>query len=73
VRLHGWHFPAKRRVVEVFDGTFTANPMTMSAGLAAMEMLDAEMFSRLEELGDRLAWKLQCALTSADVAGQITG
>jgi len=47
--------------------------MTMSAGLAAMEMLDAEMFSRLEELGDRLAWKLQCALTSADVAGQITG
>lgn len=65
--------PRQGQPVVPHGGTFTANPMTMSAGFAAMDMLDVEVFRRLEELGDMLARKLRSALTSAGVAGQVTG
>jgi glutamate-1-semialdehyde 2,1-aminomutase len=65
--------PRRGQPVVPHGGTFTANPMTMSAGLAAMEMLDEDAFARLEEIGDALAQKLQAALASAGVAGQVTG
>jgi glutamate-1-semialdehyde 2,1-aminomutase len=35
-------------------GTFTANPVTMSAGLAALELLRAQEIARINSLGDRL-------------------
>jgi glutamate-1-semialdehyde 2,1-aminomutase len=35
-------------------GTFSANPVTMRAGLAAMELLPAEEIERVNGLGDRL-------------------
>ena len=35
-------------------GTFTANPVTMSAGLAALELLSPEEITRINTLGDRL-------------------
>lgn len=35
-------------------GTFSANPVTMRAGLAALELLGAEEVNRLNEMGDRL-------------------
>src|SRR5690606_14056636 len=54
-------------------GTFTANPMTMSAGIAAMKLLDMAAFSRLDELGETLAEALRKALVQAGVAGQVTG
>ena len=39
-------------------GTFTANPVTMRAGLAAMEHYSAEDVARINELGDRLRVEL---------------
>lgn len=36
------------------SGTFTANPVSMVAGLAAMRHLTPEVFERLERQGDRL-------------------
>ncbi|RLA03462.1 MAG: aspartate aminotransferase family protein, partial [Gammaproteobacteria bacterium] len=34
------------------SGTFSANPVTMTAGLIAMELFDADAISRLNKLGD---------------------
>jgi glutamate-1-semialdehyde 2,1-aminomutase len=42
-------------------GTFTANPVAMRAGLAALRLLDAAAIQRLNGLGDRLGEGL-CAL-----------
>lgn len=36
------------------SGTFTANPVSMAAGVAAMRGLTPEVFARLERQGDRL-------------------
>jgi glutamate-1-semialdehyde 2,1-aminomutase len=44
-------------------GTFTANPVTMEAGLATMELLDEGAIERINDLGDtareRLAARLE--------------
>ncbi|HEY3960216.1 MAG TPA: aminotransferase class III-fold pyridoxal phosphate-dependent enzyme [Solirubrobacteraceae bacterium] len=54
----------RSRWMDVFDsaradavplaGTFTANPVSMRAGLAALEALDAEAIERIDALGERL-------------------
>ncbi|MEJ0028515.1 MAG: aspartate aminotransferase family protein [Rhizomicrobium sp.] len=54
-------------------GTFNANPMTMAAGLAALEMLDQAAFDRLSRLGDRLRAGLREALRIANVPGAVRG
>src|SRR5205823_2727149 len=38
----------------VSGGTYSANPMSMAAGHAAMEQLTPEAFARLDALGSRL-------------------
>lgn len=35
-------------------GTFSANPLTMTSGIAAMELLDHTAFERLNEIGERV-------------------
>jgi glutamate-1-semialdehyde 2,1-aminomutase len=57
-------FGGREEVMALFDphgpdplehgGTFTANPPTMRAGLAALELLDAAEIARINALGDRL-------------------
>ncbi|CCE10562.1 putative AtrB glutamate-1-semialdehyde 2,1-aminomutase [Bradyrhizobium sp. STM 3843] len=58
-----------REVMKVFDasggrpllpqgGTFSANPLSMVAGLASMTALDQAAFDHLETLGDRLRTQL---------------
>src|ERR1700710_2888001 len=67
-KIMGGGFPVgavggKREFMAVFDprsgkpalphgGTFSANPVTMRAGLAAMELLDEAAFVRLDVIGD---------------------
>ena len=55
------------------SGTFNANPMTMIAGLATLDLLSAEAIQRLNALGDRLGHGLQAALDRAGVVGHVTG
>ncbi|MET0432207.1 MAG: aspartate aminotransferase family protein [Hyphomicrobium sp.] len=43
-----------RRPLLPQGGTFSANPLSMVAGLASMKALDRAAFARLEALGDRL-------------------
>jgi glutamate-1-semialdehyde 2,1-aminomutase len=45
--------PRREGGVEL-GGTFTANPLTMAAGLTAMRLLDADEIARINRLGDSL-------------------
>ncbi|MBT4889953.1 MAG: aspartate aminotransferase family protein [Rhodospirillales bacterium] len=55
------------------SGTFSANPVTMTAGRIAMELYDAEAVTRLNGLGDMARSKLEEAIKIADVPGSVTG
>ncbi len=54
-------------------GTFTANPMTMTAGLAAMRALTPDGVEQLNALGDYARQQLRRSFEMAGVAGQVTG
>jgi len=54
-------------------GTFTANPMTMVAGAAAMRDMTPDAFQRLNTLGERTRAALRATLTALDVPGTVTG
>lgn len=54
-------------------GTFSANPLSMAAGLAAMQALDRDAFARLERLGDLLRERLSQAILRHGAAMSVTG
>jgi len=54
-------------------GTFNANPMSMIAGCAAMELYDEAAHDRLAALGERLRTGLREILQRAGRPGQVTG
>lgn len=71
-------------IMEVFDqtrsplrvehgGTYNANPMTMAAGLSAMEQMTPEAYVHLDRLGDRLREGLRDVLARQGYRGQVTG
>lgn len=55
------------------SGTFSANPITMTAGLKAMELYDKEAVERLNALGDRARRLITEAIRIADVPACVTG
>jgi len=88
-KIIGGGFPVgatggRKEVMRVFDpsegkpavpqgGTFSANPMTMRCGLAALELLDAAAFEHLESLGERTRSGIDRAFRDAGIEGQTTG
>jgi glutamate-1-semialdehyde 2,1-aminomutase len=54
-------------------GTFTANPVTMVAGLATMRKMTPETYDRLNAHGAYLRQQLSEALARAGVPGRVTG
>jgi glutamate-1-semialdehyde 2,1-aminomutase len=88
-KIMGGGFPigatgGRAEVMEVFDpgtrgpriasgGTFSANPVSMTAGLAAMQAMTPAEFDRLEALGARLRGRLADAFRAVGVPGQATG
>lgn len=54
-------------------GTFSANPISMVAGHAAMAALDRAAFARLETLGSNLRKRLENAISRAQAPLSITG
>jgi len=88
-KIIGGGFPVgatggKVEVMAVFDpgskgprilsgGTFSANPVTMTAGLAAMQAMDRTTFARLEDMGARLRARLNDVFTKSGQPGQVTG
>jgi glutamate-1-semialdehyde 2,1-aminomutase len=54
-------------------GTFSANPVTMRAGQAAMQLLDQATFTRLNVMGERIRQGLRDAFARHGIPGQATG
>ncbi len=88
-KIMGGGFPVggvagRKEVMQVFDpsqgrpavphgGTFSANPMSMSCGLAAMKLLDDAAYAELDRKGENLRAALNAAFADAGVPGQATG
>jgi glutamate-1-semialdehyde 2,1-aminomutase len=88
-KIIGGGFPigatgGKAEVMAVFDpgtkgprilsgGTFSANPVSMIAGLAAMQAMDRTAFGRLEEMGGQLRNRLNDVFRKSGQRGQVTG
>ena len=88
-KIMGGGFPVgavggRKKFMAVFDptsgkpplphgGTFSANPVTMVAGLAAMKLLDRDAFVRLDRMGDVARTGITEAFRRAGVPGRVTG
>ena len=76
-------FGGRADIMELFDptqgprvsqaGTFTGNPVTMAAGVAALEKLTADVMTTTEALRDRLAEGVRSVSAEFDVPVQVTG
>ena len=55
------------------SGTFTANPVTMSAGLATMELMTPEAYVALDALGEHARMVANQAFQAVGMEGQVTG
>jgi glutamate-1-semialdehyde 2,1-aminomutase len=55
------------------SGTFSANPITMTAGYTAMKLFDQEAVSNLNALTEKAIEQIQEAIKIADVPVSITG
>jgi glutamate-1-semialdehyde 2,1-aminomutase len=55
------------------SGTFTANPVSMSTGLATMELMTPEAYAALDAMGAHARMVAAQAFQAAGVEGQVTG
>lgn len=88
-KIIGGGFPAgalggRREVMEVMDplaevvlfphsGTFSANPVTMRAGLTAMEFFDRAAVDKVNRLGSRARAGVEEAIAMVDLPACVTG
>ncbi len=88
-KIIGGGFPigavgGRREVMAVFEdnalsrhvsnlGTFSANPISLTAGRVAMELLDVPAIDRLNALGERARQGLQSVLASRELSAVVTG
>jgi glutamate-1-semialdehyde 2,1-aminomutase len=77
-------FGGRRDIMEFYDprrtgprisqgGTFNANPVTMAAGVATLNVLTPEAYTRLDALGERLRGGLARLFSNTRRKGQVTG
>jgi len=77
-------FGGRAEVMSVFDhragrpkaphgGTFNGNPLTMAAGLKALELLTPEAYAELARLGDRVRDGLNAYFSANGMPGQARG
>ncbi len=88
-KIIGGGFPVgatggRREVMAVFDptrgkpalpagGTFSANPVSMRAGIAAMELLDHAAFAHLDAIGEAVREGIDEAFRCEGAEGRTTG
>lgn len=65
--------PAAPKLLFPLSGTFSANPVTMTAGRVAMEHFDAAAVARLNALGDRARHGIAEAIKRAGATACVTG
>jgi glutamate-1-semialdehyde 2,1-aminomutase len=88
-KIIGGGFPVgaiagRKEIMAVFDpshgkpalphgGTFSANPVSMRAGLAAMQLLEESAFARLDALGEAVRTGIDAAFRRSGVPGGTVG
>ena len=65
--------PLADRVLFPHSGTFSANPVTMTAGFATMSLYDEAAVARLKELGRRAVAGIEDAIRATGVTACTTG
>jgi len=65
--------PLAKKVLFPHSGTFSANPMTLTAGLVAMELFDQAAVARLNALAKRAMDGIENAIRSTGVRACVTG
>lgn len=65
--------PLLERVLFPHSGTFSANPITMVAGLAAMKAYDRDTVAHLNKLGAEARWQITSAICETGVHACVTG
>jgi glutamate-1-semialdehyde 2,1-aminomutase len=56
----------------IHSGTFNGNPVTVAAGLRTLELLDDDVYARLDRLGSMLAEGLRDAIRETGAPAQVT-
>lgn len=65
--------PLAEKVRFPHSGTFSANPITMVAGLAAMELFDRDVVAKLNALGDLARRQIAETISAAQISACVTG
>jgi glutamate-1-semialdehyde 2,1-aminomutase len=65
--------PRSPKVLFPHSGTFSANPITMTAGYVAMKLFDKDAVLKLNALTDKAISQIEAAVKIADVPVSITG
>lgn len=65
--------PLADRVLFPHSGTFSANPITMTAGLVALELYDEAAVNRLNELARRAMTGIETAIAETGAVACVTG
>jgi glutamate-1-semialdehyde 2,1-aminomutase len=65
--------PREKKLLFPHSGTFSANPVTMTAGRIAMELFDKEAVDKINALTRQAIQQIQEAIKIADVPVSITG
>ncbi|NNF43510.1 MAG: aspartate aminotransferase family protein [Phycisphaerales bacterium] len=65
--------PRSSSVRYPLSGTFSANPISMTAGLVAMEKFDPAAIARLNRLADRARHGIEAAIRDTGVTACVTG
>jgi glutamate-1-semialdehyde 2,1-aminomutase len=67
------HFAPHKAEFLVHSGTFNGNPVTMTAGLAALSALTVAEIDRINQLGGKLRTGLREVLDELQITAQVTG
>ncbi len=65
--------PSEKKLLFPHSGTFSANPVTMTAGRIAMELFDKEAVDKLNALTKKAISQIEEAIKIADVPVSVTG
>lgn len=65
--------PLASKVLFPHSGTFTANPVTMTAGLTAMRLFDRAEVARVNDLADEARRRIASIIAECDVPACVTG
>ena len=65
--------PTKDKLPFPFSGTFSANPITMTAGRVAMELFDEAAVAKVNQLGDYARKEIAAAIASTKTTACVTG